>query len=182
MTLYRAGWQEPRPLLSLGTGRAPNSRILGVFPSREEARYWRRNRTKTELQGQSRGHERWEGRYTRWEQAGTVLGSRSEEGRDERGAGQAETTWGTSAQLAQKHLGSFGKKHRSELHPQRSQDSRLGREGEEEQRKLTATGRSMRQTDPRTGRTGRKCGGHHSTNPCREDGVKPSQAEAWRNL
>lgn len=86
------------------------------------------------------------------------------------------------AQLAQKHLGSFGKKHRSELHPQRSQDSRLGREGEEEQRKMTATGRSMRQTDPRTGRTGRKCGGHHSTNPCREDRVKPSQAEAWRNL
>lgn len=121
--------------------------------------------------------------HTQWEQAGTVLGSRSEEGGDKRGAGQAEANMGNfGPSLHRSTLEALEKNTGQNYIPRDSQDSRLGREREEEERKMTATGRSMRQTDSRTGRTGRKCGGHHSTNPCREDRVKPSQAEAWRNL
>lgn len=41
------------------------------------------------------------------------------------------------------HLGSFGKRHSSEPDPQRFQDSRLGREGAEDQRKMAATVRGV---------------------------------------
>lgn len=59
LTLYRTGWWEPGPPLSLGTGRAPNSRTSGMSPNKRGAKELKeKQRTKTELQGQSRGRER----------------------------------------------------------------------------------------------------------------------------
>lgn len=61
----------------------------------------------------------------------------------ETGGKQGQTVANTGNVRPNVHLGSFGKRHSSEPYPQRFQDSRLGREGAEDQRKMT----TMRQTD-----------------------------------
>lgn len=80
------------------------------------------------------------------------------------------------------HLGSFGKRHRSEPRPQRFQDSRLGREGAKN-KDCHHKKRGMRQTHPQTERLNRqslwRTPQHKSLQ--RRWG-QASQAEAWRSL
>lgn len=126
----------------MGTGRAPNSRTSGVFPSREGPRNWRRNRGQRQnsraragaIRGRRDGHTGTE----------VILGSRDEEGgnrREERV--DSSKHGGHQARLAHWKLGKKAQFISPEI-PRQFAGERRSRKPKKDDHHST---RSMRQTD-----------------------------------